>query len=164
MRRPRWIHLAALLALGACTEHKLVDAHPIAPEPPLLAQLELSDSLPQAGSELMVLVRLRGAKSAAIASFTERVSYDSAGLAYLGEVALTDSATRVSNPQPGLIRSAGIKTQGFGSGPLVGYRFRVVTPSAVASLHLTVDEMHEATHANAGSYLQVAPHPVAARP
>lgn len=153
-----------MLVLGGCAEHKLVDARPIAPEPPLTAQLELSDSLPLAGSELTVLVRLRGVKSAAIASFTERVSYDSTGLAYLGEVAFVDSATRISNPQPGLIRSAGIKTQGFGSGPLVGYRFRVIAPGAVASMRLTIDEMHEASHTNAASYLQVTPHPVAARP
>jgi hypothetical protein len=157
------IPLAGALLLLGCTEPRRVDRN-LAPQPVLDATLELSDSLPTAGSDLIVFVRLRGTKATGIASFTARVSYDTASLTYLSDVAFDDGATRISNPTPGLIRSAGIRIQGFGAAPLVGHRFRVRGPLTGAFLRLSMDELHDANRANAAASLRVVPLPVIIRP
>ena len=56
---------------------------------------------------------------------------------------------RVINPQAGSLRVAGIATGGFSDGQLSVIRFSVLRPNALASLHLTVDEMHTTTHVDA---------------
>ncbi len=98
--------------------------------------------MPAAGSELTVWVNVRGKLAADVASFTTKLQNDTTGLRYVGEAAMADSATRITNPIPGLIRSAGIAPNGFGDGRLAGYRFTVVRPDAVRRMQLIVDEIH----------------------
>lgn len=147
-----------VVAAVACTEPR-TPQRVSTPTPALEARLELSDSLPRAGSEITVRVRLRGDAADHIASFTQRLSYDSTGLRYVEDVAITDGATRVSNPTAGLIRSAGLRAEGFVGGVLVEYKFVVLDPSAVRRLHLTVDELHELSHADASKTVQIADKP-----
>jgi hypothetical protein len=143
----------------ACTEPRT--PQPVAtPAPALEARVELSDSLPRVGAELIVGVRLRGESAPRIASFTERVSYDTTGLRYLADVAQSDGATRVSNPTSGLIRSAGVRPDGFADGVLVQYRFLVLQPGAAARLQLTIDELHELSRTDALASVQVQREPV----
>jgi len=155
--------LAVCALAAACTEPRSDQMNTEA-QPALAARMELSDSLPAVGSELVVSVRLRGVTAARVASFTERLSYDSTGLTYLSDVAIDDGATRVSNPSPGLIRSAGFALAGFGDSPLVAYRFRVVDPTAARRMRLTVDELHDANRANATTTVRVTERPVASVP
>ncbi|MEP6494909.1 MAG: hypothetical protein ABJF01_19640 [bacterium] len=150
--------VAAVMVVAACTEPRTPQRTTVA-SPALEARLELSDSLPRAGSEITVRVLLRGDAAAKIASFTERLSYDTAGLRYVDEVALTDGATRVSNPAPGLIRSAGMHAGGFTNGVLAEYKFVVVDPAAVRRLSLVLDELHELNHTDASKSVHVAQNP-----
>lgn len=143
----------------ACTEPRTPQPA-VTPTPVLEARLELSDSLPRVGTEIVVGVRLRGESAARIASFTERVSYDTTALRYLADVALSDGATRISNPTPGLVRSAGVRPDGFGDGVLVQYRFLVLQPGAAARVHLSIDELHELGRTSALASVRVKPEPV----
>ncbi|HTE43713.1 MAG TPA: hypothetical protein VK636_00605 [Gemmatimonadaceae bacterium] len=156
--RVLWV-VAAIAGVGACTEPRTPQRATIA-APALEARLELSDSVPRAGSEITVRVLLSGDAAARIASFTERVSYDTTGLRYVADVALTDGATRVSNPTPGLIRSAGLRAEGFTGGVLAAYTFVVVNPAAVRRISLSVDELHELNHSDASKSVSVARAPV----
>jgi hypothetical protein len=149
----------AIVAAIACTEPRTPQRVSV-PAPALEARLEISDSLPHVGSEISVSVRLRGDAADHIASFTERVSYDSTGLRYLEDVAIPDGATRVSNPTPGLIRSAGMRADGFAGGMLVEYKFLVLNPSAVRRMQLSVDELHELSHADAAKSVRIAAEPM----
>lgn len=154
------IGLAALaLAATACTEPRAAE-QAVTPAPVLEARLELSDSLPRAGTELVVAVRLHGPNAASAGSFTGRVSYDTTGLRYIADVDLTDGATRVTNPTPGLLRSAGLRAAGFTDGTLVAYRFAVLAPSAVPRMRLTMDELHQVGRADALKSLNVVGAPV----
>lgn len=144
-----------VVAAVACTEPR-TPQRVSTPTPALEARLELSDSLPRTGSEITVRVRLRGDAADHIASFTERLRYDSTGMRYVEDVASTDGATRVTNPTAGLLRSAGLRADGFAGGVLVEYRFVVVDPSAVRRMRLTVDELHELSHADASKSVQIA--------
>ena len=146
--------ISALVAASACTEPRARQAA-ADPSPELEARLELSDASPRSGSELIVHVKLNGKTAGRVASFTERLSYDTTSLRYLGDAALEDGATRITNPTPGLIRSAGLRAAGFGDGSLIAYRFLVVDPSGVGRLRLTIDELHEQTHADAASAVRV---------
>ena len=157
------IAVLAMLVAAGCTEPRPAE-QPVAPAPPYEARLDLSDVAPRAGAEIVVSVRLRGTSAAQAASFTERVTYDSAGLRYLGDVALSDGAARVTNAAPGLIRSAGVRAEGFVDGTLIAYRFSVVDPGAVARIRLTVDELHSTARGDATSLLRVVPAPVVRAP
>jgi hypothetical protein len=135
--------LVALATFAACTEPRAAVPAATTPAPTLEARLQLSDSLPSVGAELVVFVRASGGSAVRVGSFTSRVAYDATGLEYLGDTTLTAGATRVTNPTPGLVRSAGFDVNGFADGTLAAYRFRVVKPAAVATLRLTMDELHE---------------------
>jgi hypothetical protein len=132
----------AMLAAAACTEPNRGGTASPLPAPKLEAYLLLSDSTVRDSSAIAVTVQLRGTAHGAVGSFTARISFDSTGLRYLGEEGLTDQATRMANPQPGLLRIAGIAPEGFGDGRLFVARFGVVRPSAVSSLRLVIDEIH----------------------
>ena len=149
--------------LAACTEPR---AKPqVAAQPASLeARLELSDTLPAAGSIIEARVRVVGVNAGRIASFVDRVAYDSLGLRYVEDAPLADGATRVTNPVPGLIRSAGVRADGFAGGVLAVYRFEVQRPAALASLRLTIDEMHQVDHADASPSLSVGHAAVLRRP
>ena len=157
------IRLAAMslsfVAAAACTEPR-ARSTAAAPVPALEARIEVSDTLPTPGTSVEVRVRVAGRTAARMASFVDRIAYDSLGLRYLGDVALADGATRVTNPTAGLIRSAGVRADGFGDGLLAAYRFEVHRPSALASLKLTIDELHAIDHSDASPMLSVARAPV----
>src|SRR6185436_14053071 len=101
------------------------------------------------GSDVPVAVRVRGTTAKNVGSFTARIAYDSTALRYMDEVVLSDSATRVINPQPGLLRLAGIAPSGFTDGQLYLVRFALLRPAGLSSLRLTVDELHTTARADA---------------
>jgi hypothetical protein len=153
---------SVLAALMACTEPRVTPR--AAPLPPLEARLELSDTLPAAGTTIEVRVRVVGKNRGQVASFGERVAYDTLRLRYVADVQVDDGATRVTNPVVGLVRSAGVRAAGFGDGLLIAYRFQVLDPAAIASLRLAIDELHEVDHSDALKKLSVARTAVLGRP
>jgi hypothetical protein len=140
--------LTTILAAAACTEPRRTQASVTAAVPELEARLDLSDSTPRAASVITVTVQMRGTAATNVASYTARVAYDSLGLQLESEPTFADSATRISNPQPGLIRIAGIAPNGFAGGRLYAVRFTVLKPQSLSSLRLAVDEMHTTAHAD----------------
>ena len=96
------------------------------------------------GDTLVVLVRVvSGAEVRSAASFTARVSYDAARLAFAGEVLRDDGGARVINGEiPGDVRSAGIATGGFGGGDLVALRFVAKVAGPIGMLRLAIDQLH----------------------
>lgn len=140
--------LAAMAVVG-CTE-PVQSRPPKTPvDGPLEARLEPSDASPSVGSIVRVALAVRGTSASEVASFTARIAYDSTRLRYVDEVAIQDGAMRVINPQAGSLRVAGIATAGFADGQLSVVRFSVVQPGGLASLRLTVDEMHTTKNADA---------------
>ena len=125
----------------ACTEpnHAAVAA---TPAPVLEAMLDVSDSSARPPALVTVTLQLRGNARASVASFTARVAYDATALRFESDSVIADNATRVSNPQPGLVRVAGIAPQGFQDGTLYAARFTVLDARGVSTLRLIVDEMH----------------------
>lgn len=143
-RRPIVLAGAIFLA-AACTEPRRSDQSKMAPSPQPEARIELSDSLAAPGAEVDVTVRVVGAR---LASMTARLAYDSAGIRFVREEMLSDGATRVVNPQPGLVRFAAIAPNGFAEGRVYTLRFSVVRSSALRSFRLSTDEAHSVSQAN----------------
>ena len=153
----------SMALIAGCTEPRpkpQVVAQPTALE----ARLELSDSLAAPGTIVEARVRIAGANASRIASFVDRVTYDSTGLRYVDDAPMADGATRVTNPVPGLIRSAGVRADGFTDGVLTVYRFEVQRSGALGSLRLAIDELHQVDHTDASPSLSVARAPVLHRP
>lgn len=144
-RRRASLIFAAIALAAACTEPRKADQAKTAPSPQPEARLELSDSLAAPGAEIDVTVRVTGAR---LASMTARLSYDSSAMHFLREEALSDGATRVVNPQPGLVRFAAIAPNGFGEGRVYTLRFSVVRASGLRSFQLSTDEAHSVSQAN----------------
>jgi hypothetical protein len=138
----------AVVGVTACTEPRAA-AKASAPAPALEARLELSDSAPHAGESLSVRLRLSGPNAAKIVSFTGRLTFDSASLRFVSESAISDGATRVSNPTAGLIRAASVSATGFSGGLLAEYHFIVSNPQGVNRFVLGIDELHDASHIDA---------------
>jgi hypothetical protein len=138
----------SVVAIASCTEPNRKPVASATASPVLEARLDLSDSTPRAQSEIDVRVQLRGEQSGKVASFTARLPYDTTALRFVGEATISDGATRIANPQPGLLRIAGIAPQGFKDGLLYVVRFSVVRPEALSSLRLLVDEMHSTGRAD----------------
>jgi len=130
---------------AACTEPRRAEPAKTAPSPQAEARLELSDSVAAPGTEVDVTVRVVGAR---LASMTARLSYDSTGIRFVREQSVSDGATRVANPQPGLVRFAAIAPNGFADGRVYTLRFSVVRSSALRSFQLSTDEAHSITQAN----------------
>lgn len=146
IQRPRaWLVLVVAALAAACTEPRRADQAKTVPAPQPEARLELSDSLAAPGAEIDVTVRVVGAR---LASMTARLSYDSSGMRFVREQALSDGATRVANPQPGLVRFAAIAPNGFGDGLVYTLRFSVVRSSGLRSFQLSTDEAHSVSRAN----------------
>ena len=135
----------AALAAAACTEPRRADQAKPAPSLQPEARLELSDSVAAPGTEISVTVRVLGAR---LASMTARLTYDSSGVRFVREESISDGATRVANPQPGLVRFAAIAPNGFAEGRVYTLRFSVVRASAIRSFQLTTDEAHSVSQAN----------------
>jgi hypothetical protein len=143
------VALAATAFTQACTE-PVQSRPPKTPvDGPLEVRLEPADASAGVGAVVRVALMLRGTSARDVASFTARVAYDSTRLRFVDEVTLEDGAMRVMNPQPGLLRLAGIATAGFSDGQLSVVRFSVLRPGGLTSLRLTVDELHTTNHADA---------------
>lgn len=147
-----FIALATLLA--ACTEPRVADRSRPSPVPSLEARLDLSDSLPSPGKSVVVTARLMGTP---VASATARLVYDTAGVELVGEEPIGDAATRVMNPQPGVIRFAGVAANGFVDGRVYAWRFVVRNSASLLALRLVVDEVHTVSHADAAAALSRKP-------
>jgi hypothetical protein len=143
------VALMAALAAHACTEPVQSRAPKTQVDGALVARLEPSVAVARVGDIVQVALTVRGTGATDVGSFTARIAYDSTRLRYVGEVTRDDGALRVINPQPGTLRVAGIAPAGFSDGHLSAVRFSVVRADGLASLRLTVDEMHMTNHADA---------------
>lgn len=146
--------IALAVAASSCTEPRRIDQSKPAPAAPLDARLELSDSLAAPGTNVLVTVRFTGSP---VASATARLVYDTTGVSLLGEEALNDGATRVMNPQPGVIRFAGVAAGGFAGGRAYAFRFAVRRPASLRAMALLVDEAHTVSRADAAASLARKP-------
>jgi hypothetical protein len=147
--------IAALIVLGfACTEPKHADRSMPTPTPTLDARIDLSDSLAAPGSEVVVTARLLGAR---VASATARLVYDSTGVQLVREEPIDDGATRVMNPQPGVLRFAGVSGTGFVDGRVYAWRFVVRRTAAMLAFRLVVEEAHTISRADAMASLSRKP-------
>lgn len=152
---PRAACAAASLALAfACTEPQHVDRSKPSPVPALDARLDVSDSLAAPGTEVLVTMRLVGTP---IASATARLLYDTTGVELLREEPIDDGAVRVMNPQPGVVRFAGVAANGFVDGRVYAWRFVVHRTAAIRTLRLAIDETHTVSRADAAASLSRKP-------
>jgi|RhiMethySRZTD1v2_1073278.scaffolds.fasta_scaffold122501_3 hypothetical protein len=146
---------SAMIASG-CRE-PIKSTRPETPvDAPLAARLEPADPSAPVGAIVRVALTVRGTSANDVASFTARIAYDPTKLRYVDEVAIEDKATRVINPQYGLLRVAGIAPAGFSDGKLLLVRFTVLQQGALSSLRLTVDEMHTAANADVRASLRAS--------
>ena len=143
-----------VVALAACTEPHVAERSPLSPVPSLDARLDLSDSLPASGAEVVVTARLVGTP---VASATARLLYDTTGVQFLREEPIADAATRVMNPQPGVIRFAGVAAGGFADGRVYAWRFVVRNGVSLRGLRLVVDEVHTVSRVDAAASLSRKP-------
>src|SRR4051812_26683179 len=147
--------VAVLVAMSsACTEPRHVDQSSPTPAPVLDARIDLSDSLAAPGREVIVTARLVGAR---VASATARLLFDTTGAQFVREEPIDDGATRVMNPQPGVLRFAGVSPTGFVDGRLYAWRFVVRRTSAMLALRLVVEEAHTISRADATASLSRKP-------
>ncbi|MEP6622066.1 MAG: hypothetical protein ABJE47_22275 [bacterium] len=116
---------------------------------PLEARIELSDSLAVPGSDVMVTARFVGTP---LASVTARLLYDTTGVTLLGEVPMSDGASRMMNPGSGVVRFAGVAATGFADGRVYAWRFKVRRPDAIRALRLVIDEAHTASRVDAAAH------------
>jgi hypothetical protein len=127
------------------------------PQPSYDAYLQVPDPLPAEGARLVVMIRITGSRANELGSFTGRIAYDTAGLTFVAETPLADGATRLSNPQPGEIRTAAIRAQGFGDAPVAAYEFIVKSRSAIATMSLKVEELHDIKLGDATANVRLLP-------
>jgi hypothetical protein len=147
--------VSALLVLSfACTEPQHADRSKPSPAPAFDARIELSDSLPKPGDDIVVTARLVGAL---VASATARLLYDTTGVELVHEEAFEDGATRVMNPVPGALRVAAMAASGLPDGRFYAWRFTVKRAGAVRSFRLTVEEAHTISRADAAASLSRKP-------
>jgi hypothetical protein len=147
--------VVALLVLSfACTEPQHADHSKPSPTAAFDARIELSDSLPKPGDDIVVTARLVGAQ---IASATARLLYDTTGVELVREEAFEDGTTRVMNPVAGALRVAAVAANGLPDGRFYAWRFTVRRTAALRSFHLTIDEAHTISRADAAASLSRKP-------
>lgn len=132
------------------------------PIPIVEAALVISDSVPPVGGSLTVSVRAIPGQGA-VASYTAKITYDSAALRYEREAAISDEGIRASNSLPGSLRIAGAAPAGFADGLLGTYTFTALRTNSTKTLTLIIDEMHLVTRMDAKSRLVLAPMHVESR-
>ncbi len=94
-----------------------------------------------------------------IGSFTGRLHFDPAGLAYDDEVVLSDGTLRASNPGVGEIRFAGASAAGVEIAALAKFRFTVKNAAALQGVRFDLEEIHELTRADTHASVQRSPAP-----
>ena len=155
--RLAWRRIAQAVTLTlmcACTEPQHADRSKPSPVPALDARIDVSDSLAAPGADVLVTARLVGSP---VASVTARLLYDSTGLALLHEEQIADSAIRVMNPQPGIVRFASVAANGFVDGRVYAWRFAVRRTTAIRTLRLVIDETHTVSRTDAAPSLSRKP-------
>lgn len=83
-----------------------------------------------------------------IGSFTGRLRFDPATLAYDSEVALSDGTLRASNPGAGEIRVAGASAAGIDLTQLAAFRFTLKNAAGLPGVRFELEELHELTRAD----------------
>ncbi|MEO6446402.1 MAG: hypothetical protein ABIZ91_06900 [Gemmatimonadaceae bacterium] len=121
--------------------------------------LVASTLTPRKGDTLVIVARLTSGNAVKpAASFTARLAYDAARLTFAGEAARGDGGLRVINGDiPGDVRVAGIASDGFRSGDLVGLRFVMQASGSVGELRWSVDELHATDGEDLGRVVVRAP-------
>lgn len=133
-----------LLATAACWRNEHIAAPAATPRPVLgtAAVLEL-DGAARAGRDLWVRVRVhRDAGRAPIGGVRGRVRFDPSLMQYGGEDHGHTSFAAVSD-STGLVRFAGITTNGFPDGVALRIRFRVLQSFEPGQLTLELDELND---------------------
>lgn len=152
MRSVPALVLAALAAAAAgCADDPLKSGLPDLP-PPLTrgvqAFVQVDNNRAQPGDQVHVFVRVQmGTEtSAKLGSFTGRLTFDPAILAYTGEVKINDGL-RVTNPNgagTGEIRFAGAAAAGFADLTLYEGVFEVKQAGYLDALHVAMEELSAA--------------------
>lgn len=137
------LSLVVLVATAACDDNRdrpSITA-PMAPTSGTVAFLDVSNPNAPAGALVTVTATARQAQSLAkVGAFAARLSFDAAGLTYVGESVLP--GMRAVNPKGGEIIAAGASSEGFADGRLFAVTFRVVNPAALTSLTLAITELN----------------------
>jgi hypothetical protein len=148
------IMFIAAVGLVACSEplRNAGDVPRAAVAPHL--SLELSDSAPAPNATIRVTIRATGAS---IASVTGRLAFDTNAIAFAGEGAVADGATRVVNPLSGVLRFAAIAPDSFAHGVIHQVALVVRDPAGLRTLRLSLDEAHTSAHLDVTHSLRTAP-------
>jgi hypothetical protein len=125
-----------------------------APELGTIAYLTISDSTPAKGSTITVTARATSSDVAAFGSFAGHVTFDSLGLAYVGDVSAS-AGMRAVNPKAGDLAIAGVNLTGFEDGELFAITLRVVNPVSIGSLALSMSELTSTNYVNQRAKLSV---------
>lgn len=136
------VAIGLLLASAACFEPS-ARPDPVTSPAPYQLRVVASDSTPKVGDTVHVRVLFSATRSVAIGSFTGRIDFDPAALRFIREQALTDGVNRLSNPEDGDVRFAGISAKGF-SGPVVSEFVFVATQGgerALENLGLVITQL-----------------------
>jgi hypothetical protein len=157
--------LSASLVVIAITACKDDPKHSItAPDKPKepapvvgsVAWLTVSDSTPAEGSIVTVTGRATSSDVAAFGSFAGHVTFDALGLEYVSDVT-TSAGMRALNPKPGDLAIAGVNLTGFEEGELFAITLKVVKPSAVRTLALSMSELTGTNYVNQRASLSIEP-------
>lgn len=126
------------------------------PEPVLgtIAYLTISDSTPVKGSMVTVTARATSTDVAAFGSFAGHVTFDSLGLSYVADVS-PSAGMRAVNPKAGDLAIAGVNLTGFVDGELFAVTLKVLDPSAVRTLVLSMSELTGTNYVNQRAKLSV---------
>jgi len=130
--------LAAIVLIAGCDRDPTRPVPVVETEPQTVAFLVMSDTAPVPGDEVSVTAGTRAV--AGIGSFTARLRFDAARLAYIG----TDAASgmrAVNEREPGLLIVAGADPSGFIGDQLFTVRFRVIGAGSAAGLQLEIAEL-----------------------
>ena len=157
----RMLSVSALaVALTACKDDpKRSITAPEEPEQPAplvgtVAWLTVSDSTPAQGSTITVTARAKSSDVAAFGSFAGHVTFDELGLQYVADVSAS-AGMRAMNPKAGDLAIAGVNLTGFEDGELFAITLKVLKPSAVRTLALSMSELTGTNYINQRAKLSV---------
>ena len=151
---------AVVIALTSCKDDpKHSITAPEKPEVPApvvgtVAWLTVSDSTPAEGSTITVTGRATSSDVAAFGSFAGHLTFDPLGLQYVSDVTAS-AGMRAVNPQMGDVAIAGINLTGFEEGELFAITLKVIKPSGVRTLALTMSELTGTNYVNQRASLSV---------
>ena len=144
---------AAIMFAGCRDSRALVP--PSGRESPRAIEPQVIVSADGGGYVVTLAVELRG-DVGKIGSFTGRLLYDPARLAFDGEVPRTDGTLRAFNPGSGVIRVAAASQSGLDLLHLAAFRFKAADPAALQTVRLELEEVHEVSRANLTSLVDRA--------